>query len=211
MAHVINHPCEGKDCRECNTCKFDEPIPVHEPPKPEATKVLPSSLCNYCGYLIKNYRDHGDIKFNACCGRSIIRTEDCTRPRTISYRIEEKTLIPIPDWCPKLMDTPNGGNAHITRAEEVKPQKTEYEIYQEKRSKLERLPNHLDWEDIKEGKIYVIPRIIKQVGKVVRAVCKTEYTLRCIALDDNLKETSFYHNVYRADLDANFIVEYHKF
>jgi hypothetical protein len=100
---------------------------------------------------------------------------------------------------------------HISNNLTNQPEKTAYEIYQEKRSKLEALPKHIEWEDIHEGKIYVVPTIIRQKAKVVRAVTKTEYTLRCVALDENLKDTSYYHNVYRQDLDARFIVEYHKF
>jgi hypothetical protein len=89
--------------------------------------------------------------------------------------------------------------------------KTEYEKYNEKRKKMEKLPRHVEWEDIKEGKLYVIPQIIKQKGKIVRAGRKTEYTLMCNAVDENLQDTCFIHNVYRKDIDAIFIVEYHNF
>ena len=215
MAHVLNHPCEGRDCRECTVCKFDEPIPVYEPPKKDETPVTVNGVCNYCGYLIKNYKDHGDTKYNACCGKHLIQSEGTTRPRTISFRLEGPVDIPIPDWCPKLLDSPISRvpqvMTHISNNLTNQPEKTAYEIYQEKRKKYEALPIHVQWEDIKEGKIYVIPTIIRQKGKVVLAVAKTEYTLRCVTLDKDLKETSYYHNVYRQDLDARFIVEYHKF
>ena len=218
MAHIINHPCEGMDCRECETCKFDAPIPEYEPPEKKAT---PNSLCNYCGYLIKNYRDHGDVKYNACCGKHLVQSDGVTRPRTISFRIQDPVDIPIPDWCPKLLDSESDkpsiaqlvhtATHQRSLTEVLSTAKTEYERYNEKRKKMENMPKHVEWEDIKEGKLYVIPQLMKQKGKIIRAGRKTEYTLMCNAVDENLQDTSFIHNVYRRDLDAVFIVEYHKF
>ena len=218
MVHIINHPCEGMDCRECETCKFDAPIPGDEQ---QETRISPASLCNYCGYLIKNFGDHGDVKYNACCGKHIIESDGVRRPRTISFRIQDPVDIPIPDWCPKLADSKPSETPKAKLVTTETPQKslpallssakTVYEQYTEKRNELMKLSKHVEWEDIKEGKLYVIPRIIRQGGKIIRVTRKTEFTLTCHLVDGSLQDTSFIHNVYKNDIDAIFIVEYHKF
>ena len=214
--NIINHPCQGKDCRLCETCIYDEPIPDNGAKSPKAL----DKICNYCGYLVKSYKEHGDVKFNACCGKHIIESGDYVRPRTIRFNVEgDNEDIPKPDWCPKVLS--NSPSPTVTIAPSVSNENNSgttppssasfYESFTERRKVLSKLPSHLEWDDFKEGELYVIPRIINQKVKVVKIIDKNDYTIRCIVVNDNGQESNYYHNVYKQDLDAKFIVKYHNF
>ena len=87
------HQCEGKDCLTCKTCIFDEPLEDDYNTSP----LRADKLCNYCGYLIKQYKDHDSKCFNACCGKEKIEFSEYSRPRTIDFRVYEG-LAPHMDW-----------------------------------------------------------------------------------------------------------------
>jgi len=76
---------------------------------------------------------------------------------------------------------------------------------------MKELPSICDWTTLREGDICVIPKILRQKRRVVMVKRRNEFVINCVELDDNLKETSTYHNIYSNDIDINFIVKLHKF
>lgn len=109
MAHVIendacniNHPCYGMSCNDCETCIFDKDIFDKDAYiKINKTEMDISETCHVCGYLIKNYIGDERMKYNACCGRSLIDFNGYSRPRIIKANVEGMTALFPPDWCPK--------------------------------------------------------------------------------------------------------------
>ena len=194
------HPCYGKDCMECETCIFDRPL--EEAPKEHKT-LRADETCNYCGYLIKQYGDRGGEKrFNACCSKERIEGSRYSRPRTIDFNLTDLMDIEKPEWCPKLK-------------ENVKPSgETPLAVsltYTEKRDRLKALPPHLDWSQIEVGKKYVIPSILGRRRKILQSKYKTEFTLVCNEVKEDGTLSSDIINIFKTDIDTNFIVEYKNF
>lgn len=204
------HPCEGKRCEDCETCKFDEPIILDSEKKSHDMKSQP--CCNYCGYIIKSYHD-GEVKFKASCSKCLLEINGTKKPREIADNVNEIMHILTPDWCPKRHESPKSSSVDLLLKAigPINSTSEQYRAYHEKKKVLQQLPRHVNWEDIKEGGLYVIPTIMKQKLRVVRVLSKTLYTARCAILDENSQETSDIHNVYKEDLDTTFIVEYHKY
>lgn len=200
------HPCEGKDCMMCETCIFD--VPLDEDLNPIEQKVLKAEdTCNFCGYLIKQYRDRGDTIFNACCGMSRIDMSTYSRPRTIEFRKKETDDIEKPSWCPKL----NGATGIVVNCSHSDTTGKEKLTYIQKKNKLKSLPNHIDWSEIEVGKTYVVPSILGKKRKIVMPTCKTEFTLTCYNVEENGKITNDVTNIFKTDIDVNFIIERKKF
>lgn len=199
------HPCEGKNCIDCETCIYDKPIESGLPEK----KLMPDEVCNYCGYLIKQYKDHNDTIFNACCSKCRIETANYARPRTIDFRLNETNDIKRPEWCPKkaqdlIRDSVSHTPPIVTRADE-------YNSYTAKRNKLKELPNHLDWGDICIGKIYIVPPILGRKRKIIKPTFKSEYCLTSKDVGEDGKVLNSITNIYKTDIDVNFIVELKNF
>lgn len=196
------HPCEGKNCINCETCIYDKPLDFNIK---ENKKLMPDEICNYCGYLIKQYKGHNDTIFNACCSKTRIESSNYSRPRTIDFRLTETSDIKRPDWCPKIAQkTITDGASKITRA-------SEYNSYTAKRDKLKSLPNHLDWVDIKVGRIYIVPSILGRKRKIVQPTFKSEFCLVCNDVAEDGKILNSVTNIFKTDIDVNFIVERKKF
>ena len=197
-----DHPCYGKSCNECETCRFDEPIVS------ETDGILPR--CNECGYLIKSYVYGGTQIYNATCGKHIIMTDSIERPRVIQRNVAgNHTTIFRPSWCPKIMTATPEPPKLALPATVSKP--TTYDDYYEKRNKMKELPSIYKWKDIKEGDICVVPRILRQKRKIVLVKERNDYVLKCVELDDSLQVTSTFTNIYSNDIDVKFIVKLRKF
>lgn len=200
------HPCEGKDCMMCETCIFD--VPLDDKLNPIETRPLRADeICNFCGYLIKQYRDRGDTIFNACCGMCRVEASNYSRPRTIDFRLKATDDIKKPEWCPKL----HGATGIIATGTEPPSVTKEKMTYTERKQKLQSLPNHLDWEDIRIGKVYVIPSILGKKRKIVMPTFKSDYTLTCYEVEVNGSVTSHITNIFKSDIDVNFMIERKKF
>ena len=196
-----DHPCFGKSCEGCETCMFDEPIPDR------SLRILPQ--CNECGYLIKQYSG-SKSEFSASCAKHMIMTENVERARIIQRNVSGNAPIYRPDWCPKIMTaTPTQPTKLMLPAVINKP--VTYDDYVEKRNRMKELPSVMNWKDIKEGDMCVVPRILRQKRKVILVKERNEYVLKCVELDDNLNPTSSYINIYSNDIDIQFIVKIHKF
>jgi hypothetical protein len=69
----------------------------------------------------------------------------------------------------------------------------------------------MNWKDIKEGDMCVVPKILQQKRKLVLVKERNEYVLKCVLLDNNLQPTTTYTNIYSNDIDVKFIVKIHNF
>ena len=83
--------------------------------------------------------------------------------------------------------------------------------YTERREKLMELPKHVEWDDIEEGGVYVIPKILSQSRKVVRVVMKSDTLLRCSEIDEYGEESKTLSSVYPKDIDTVFITKVLKY
>ena len=228
MAHVLNaeinpnHPCADKNCNECETCIFDQDLFLENHKNKKDMDVCTS--CHLCNNLVKNYIDDDKIQFNACCGRFMVWFNGYSRPRIIKAKTGPMLPLTPPEWCPKNRGVTQMSvssemlNKDISKAlpaplptkvEEVKTYKTM--TYTERREKLMALPKHLEWDDIEEDGVYVIPKILSQSRKVVRVIMKNDTLLRCSEIDEYGKESQTLSSIYPKDIDAVFMTKVLKY
>ncbi len=182
--------------------------------------------CEFCGCLIKNYIGTDRTKFNACCGKFFITFSKGKRPRIIKANVEDASDILTPSWCPKIFgvtsrtinaqdlidddeETYENPPSHTEIKQEAKT--TTAMTYTEKREKLMSLPRRLAWDEIKEGKYYVIPQILYQAPKIVKVILKTDTLIRCNEVKYDGTVSTVATSIYPQDIDAVFLVEHHKF
>ena len=150
-------------------------------------------ICDYCGYLIKDYSNDNKTDYIACCGKCW--TDNL--PKVISRAMKAGESVISPNWCHKL-----GG--------EKKEETPSPQYVTPTKGKFDDLPTHLLWEDIEVGETYVIPPIMYQKLRVVKTEYKSDYCIRCLNLDKNLNPDGTVYNIYRKDKDMIFIVKYHQ-
>lgn len=214
MINNTNHPCYGLDCKECDTCIFDVDLFKEDKMK---------NTCNDCSSLVRNYIGENRLQFNACCDRCIINYVSYSRPRNIQYKVGNMLDIIRPTWCPKergvtkeyksytevnsMASTPTTTPPALPAATPSK----KFLTYSEKREMLMKLPKRTEWEDINEGDVYVIPKIMSQSRKVIRVVVKTDSCVRYLDIDEFGKESTVCSSMYKSDIDSVFITKLHKY
>lgn len=215
MAHTIDftspsHPCYGLDCSECETCIFDEDLFVEKDRKDYS---MESNECKYCSSLIKNYIGDDKIQFEACCGRSLVDYNSYTKPKTIMAKCGPMLSIITPSWCPKKRGVIKESIQYRgeEEKEEEKPKAIKDLSYFEKKELLMKLPKHLQWDEIEEGEIYVIPKILSQDRKVVRVVVKSDNLIRYSEIDEYGEEGRALTSIFPRDIDTIFITKLLKF
>ena len=224
-----NHPCEGKDCRYCETCIFDVDLfvdKVHPNTKKEEIKTNnmcnSSRLCNNCINLIRNHEDCIGNKFDAACKVVSYEAFGETRPRRMAYNVSPMEDIPSPTWCPlresaaQLMLPTPSQVTHKPSPQTTGPTASEESLthmsYSERREKMKQIKRHLEWEDIEEGKLYVIPKILSQATKIVKVITKTDMCCTCHEISQVTgNEYQYNCSIYPSDIDAVFITELRKF
>ena len=226
------HPCIGKNCIECETCIFDrELFPDRVTPNEELKNKTSNNMCNNsntcnnCPNLSKHY-EHCDIgHFDAACGLVSYEAFGVSRPRRIDYNLSPNQTIVSPNWCPlkssNSQTTPPPPPSQVTHRpnpQQTGPQASQqkclpaYTSYSDRREKMKELKRHVDWEDIEEGKIYVIPRILNQTRKIVRVITKTNLSCICHEISEYTgNEYQYNSTIYPSDLDAVFITEMREF
>ena len=228
MTHIIddtntNHPCYGMNCNECETCKFDRDLFIE--PKKNNQHMNNYDSCELCNNLIKNYYNQGSVKYNACCGKALITFGCGYRPRIIKANTGPMLPLPTPDWCPKKRGVTREYLSSSDLQNEVKALPSPSTVsasnsnsainrpmtYSEKREKMMQLPKHIEWDEIEEGGVYVIPKILHQTRKVIRVVVKTESLLRCSEIDEYGKESQVLTSVYPRDIDMVFMTKVLKY
>ena len=223
------HPCIGKDCLQCETCIFDRDIfengiTPNERAKEENKKsnnmCLSERVCNNCVNLARHY-EHCDVgRFDAACKVVSYEAFGQKRDRRIGYSLAINETIMSPTWCPLR----NNGNSQLAlQAQSTRPRPqdtgphpststTATLSYSDKREKMKSLKRHIEWDDIKEGKIYVIPKILSQGRKIVKVITKTNMSCICHEISEYTgNEYTYNCMVYPSDLDAVFITELRNF
>lgn len=200
------HPCEGKDCRNCETCIFDEDLFGERNNLNDKNKMKENiTLCNECVHLVKDYSacDGEDFgQFDARCSLETFPHIGGCHERLIDCNVTLKNNISKPSWCPlaKKETTKQESNTQL-----------DTNSYYNKRDKLKRIRKHIEWDDIKEGTLYVIPRIMYQPKKIIKVVTKTPFCCSCKEINDEGKESSFNVVFYPSDIEAVLINKLHNF
>lgn len=221
-----NHPCHGKECKDCESCIFDIDIKVKD------NNMQQNLTCDFCSSLVKSYLGDDRSKYNACCNRCLVRFNGSTesRPRVIKANVSPMVILPSPDWCPRnkgivkeyissdrLLEDMNfqefrrSGLLLPTTSSSTVKDVSRPLTYTEKRDKLSTMPKHLQWDEIEEDGVYVIPKILYQGRKVIRVVSKTENFLRFCEIDEYGKESQTLTSLYPKDIDAVFITKVLKY
>ena len=224
------HPCRGKDCLQCETCIFDRDIfedgitPNERAKKEEKNKLnnmCGDRLCNDCVNLSRHYERCEVGHFDAACKAVSYEAFGHSRPRRIDYNITPNQSIISPHWCPlkeskaqlllpaQTRPRPQDTGPHSTTPSTTTPTFTSYS---DRREKMKALRKHIEWKDIEEGKVYVIPKILSQSRKIVKVITKTEMSCICHEISEYTgNEYNYNCTVYPSDLDAVFITELHNF
>jgi len=213
-----DNPCEGKDCRDCETCIWDRDI-FHEEAEPkEKVNVNLKDMCdkrvkcNGCPNLIRDYDHCVEDRFDAACRAVHYEAFDVTRPRRIDYNIGPNQDIMIPSWCPLKPKSTLGLPTPSQVTTRPYPQQTgpssQTSPTYTKREKMKELRKHIEWADIEEGKIYLIPKILTQSRKLVKVITKTNMSCTCHEISEYTgNEYNYNCSFYPSDLDAVFITE----
>ena len=210
MMTPSNHPCDGKDCKDCETCIFDVDLFLDK-----RNNMINNESCYLCNGLVKNYIGEERFKFNACCNKSLISSNGFARPRVIKANTGPMVELTPPSWCPKKRgvtkefiintDEEKKDTLSLPPTPTVKP--STQLTYSEKRERLLAMPKRIEWKDIEEDGVYVIPKILSQSRKVVRVIMKTDTLLRCSEIDEYGKESQTLSSIYPRDIDAVFITK----
>ena len=220
-----NHPCKGKDCLQCETCIFDEDLFLDKVQPNKKNNNMATKTCNTCVNLVRCYENRVDGRFDAACKISLFEAIGEKRPRRIDYNVSPSQDIMSPHWCPLRQSSPLGLPCLSTpsrpRPQDTGPHpsptpttpKPLSELsYSERREKMKELPRRISWDDIKEGKVYVIPKILNQSRKIVKVYTKTDVCCSCHEISDVTgNEFTYSSNFYVSDLDSIFITELHEF
>jgi hypothetical protein len=211
------HPCVGKDCLTCETCIFDrELFPNKETPnerekRKQLNNMCNNKTCNECVNLVRDYTYCGAGRFDAACKVVSYEAFGEKRPRRIDYNLALNQSIARPNWCPLI----SGGSTQLALPSQVshKPNpQSSYLTYSDRREMMKNLKCHVAWDDIQEGKIYVIPRILSQARKIVKVITKTNLSCICHEISEYTgNEYNYNSTFYPSDLDAVFITEIRDF
>jgi hypothetical protein len=161
-----------------------------------------SKKCNFCPNLVKTRVDGSVDRFDVACGITSYEAFGVTRPRKINCGVGFSDEIYTPQWCPRNKSTEQPKEeSHIA-----------YTSYSDRREKMKSLKRMVEWDDIQEGEIYIIPKILNQPRKLVRVISKSDLSCSCHEINENTgNEYSYSMNVYQKDLDAIFLNKIHKF
>ena len=214
------HPCAGKDCIECESCIFDrdlfaDHITPNEKLKQESknknNNMCNTRTCNDCVNLTRNSEHCVGDRFDAACKLVSYEAFGHSRPRRIDFNLSPNMTILCPSWCPLKNETPLLPVSTRPKPQETGP-KPAYTSVSDRREKMKGLKKHIEWADIEEGKIYVIPKILSQARKIVKVITKTSFSCICHEISEYTgNEFTFNCTIYPSDLDAVFITELHNF
>lgn len=222
------HPCAGKDCLQCETCIFDRDLfedgitpneRVTKNNKVNNNMCSNSRLCNECINLLRDYEHCSEGKFDAACKAMSYTAFNVTRPRRIDYNLLPNQDISSPTWCPLkntaaqlLLTAEPSSTRPLPQNTGPRPSTTTPSTTYDRREKMKELRKHLAWDDIKEGNMYVIPKILDKSRKVVRVITKTPMSCICHEISEYTgAEYTYNCMVYPSDLEAIFITEMRKF
>lgn len=227
------HPCAGKDCIKCDTCIFDRNIFENGITPNESLKKIEEDkrknmnnerLCNNCVNLSRSYSNCYEGRYDASCKVATYEAFGTTRPRRIDSNLTPNQTIISPNWCPLKSSNAQLCLPVLSKQTNPIPSSTTpktpntaehvstYTSQNDRREKMKLLKRHLEWADIQEGKMYVIPKILSQSRKIVKVITKTDMSCICHEISEYTgNEYTYNCTVYPSDLDAVFITELHNF
>ena len=208
------HPCRGKDCKDCETCIFDEDLFIDKvQPNKKNNNMCSRRLCNECVNLTRSYEMRESGRFDAACKIVTYEALGTSRPRRIDFNLSAGQTIVAPSWCPLKINAETKPLGLPTPSQVSNTPKPTGELtYTERRERMKSLPKHIEWDDIQEGKVYVIPKILSQARKIVKVIAKTEMCCSCHEISETTgNEYQYNCSVYPSDLDAVFITELRNF
>lgn len=233
----IDNPCFGKSCNDCETCIYDMDIDDMNncgqfvkcysgancdtcvDRDTESSDKMTS--CEKCPKLVKNYLDDSCLAFSAHCDGVKIWCNNSYYPRLLKAKTGPMLPIETPEWCPinkgvdeqilKPINQETSSQEKDVELVEPKIKSVKEMSYSEKREALGKLPRHIDWDDIKENDIFVVPKILTQSRKVVKIVTKADNLLRCSEINEYGKESNYLTTIFKNDIDAVFITKIHRF
>lgn len=217
------HPCSGKDCKDCETCIFDRELfldritPNEELKNKTSNNMCNNNFCNNCSHLSKHYEHCDNGHFDAACNLVSYEAFGTSRPRRIDYNISANQTIVSPTWCPLKGKKENqlalpSQVTHRPNPQQTGPHTPSYTSYSDRREKMKGLKPHIAWSDIKEGNMYIIPKILSQSRKIVKVITKTDLSCICHEISEYTgNEYQYNATFYPSDLEAVFITEMHEF
>lgn len=217
MTHIIDFQCNGLCCKDCETCKYDEDLFIPKGESKRNSKSNMEHICNYCGYLTKNYDGEERRFFNACCSKMMVDCGAYKRPMVIDHHTYEMADIKRPSWCPNMNQNDSKPLSLPSKIEDVtikldKDRKFSSLTYSEKKDFVKTLKPILKWEDIKEDHYYVIPKVSPLQKKIIRVESKSDTCIRCHEISEYTgSEFSTITTIYPNDVDVHVIVELRNF
>jgi len=159
-----------------------------------------SKFCNSCPNLVKTESNISPHAYDVTCGIVSYEAFGVSRHRRIDTNVKLSEDIETPSWCPS------------NKKKETTTTTPTYMSYSDKREKMKTFKRKIEWDDIKEGEVYVIPKILNQARKIVRVITKNDLSCICHEINENtLNEYSYNVTFYPSDLDAIFLNTIHNF
>lgn len=157
-------------------------------------------FCNSCEYCKLELNKSGR-SYSASCSKEKFGYGQLKTDKVILFAVGGDEKIYVPEWCPKNKE-------HNVIALEFKTNKLI--TVEPQKEKFSKLPCHVDWCEIEEGKKYVIPKFSSQKTKVILIKEKKESFIKCNEVI-NGKIANSVIIINKNDLEKNFIVEQHNF
>lgn len=159
------------------------------------------TACSHCPYAKREYVGNSSILFTLSCSKETIKTQTVERARIVAQKVTDYEYVRSPQWCPLGINSTEETAKEESAKQLPAPVKTTYS-YNEKRDAMKQFPRRIEWDDIKIGELYVIPRIQYTKEKIVEIESKTDYMASGREIDVYGKPTYTHCTIYPHDLEA---------
>lgn len=163
--------------------------------------------------------DH--LGFNAACGMVKEGVNGKRFSRLIAKHKGCMLKIETPSWCPllpknkgmyrKVQVSSGDETANENKQTDMEPTKISKMSYQEKRDYLLSKDSYITWDEIEEGKKYVMPHWDYSKTKVILVDTKLDSLIRYHDVDSDGKVSSSISMLYPSEEKLSLLVKYHEF
>lgn len=185
-------------------------------------------MCNDCSNWRKVYDDEMSEAYTVNCAAAFYKTATAIRPRVIRFRVYDGLAVTPPSWCPlrpENKDKPkvvslfdlgkSNSTSELCKGGILGPSAVKKEAEKKDTSKEEArtaiaINPITNWDDIKEGEEYIVPRLKYSKCKLFLVVSKSEYMIRCKEIEDG-KVSMITSVIYKSSEESKFIVKKHNF
>lgn len=176
-----------------------------------------AKYCNGCVNLKMFKCGASDIHFNARCGVTqndvavMSKTDDQYKLKLLETFIHMNELVAQPKWCPLLDGYENKDKEPLKLEFKEEKPKRKFLTYQDRCDMFMECKPSVNWDDIKVGDRYVLPRIGYLAGKVieVKTISDTYLTGNEVLFDGTLSSSFTY--VYKAKAEAHILTKHRSF